>query len=79
MKTGTLAAPARTLLPGEAPLVASIARSARPATPDYLLRWSRLLTVPWTALFAFRACAPPGFTEYLKIVMRAYPRRGEHR
>lgn len=41
-----------TLLPGRTPLVVGIALAARPQTPDYLLRYSRQLTVLWTALFA---------------------------
>jgi uncharacterized membrane protein len=40
-----------TLLPGRTPLVESIAVAARPQTPDYLRRYSRRLTVMWTALF----------------------------
>ena len=41
-----------TLLPGRTPLVASIALAARPQTPDYLIAYSRKLTVLWTVLFA---------------------------
>lgn len=41
----------RTLRAGREPLIASVALAARPATPDYLLRYSRSLTVFWTALF----------------------------
>jgi uncharacterized membrane protein len=41
----------RTLLPGRQPLIVSVALAARPATPDYLLRYSRQLTVSWTAMF----------------------------
>jgi len=59
----------RTLLPGRQPLIASVALAARPATPDYLLRYSRQLTVSWTALFITMAVsdfglavfAPPGW------------------
>jgi uncharacterized membrane protein len=109
----------RTLLAGRQPLVASVALAARPATPDYLLRYSRGLTQLWTGLFAamcawdlalallgahglwsfmancgnyvlvgitiggeylfrrlrFRAYDHPGFAEYLRIVVRADPRR----
>jgi uncharacterized membrane protein len=42
----------RTLRRGETPLVVSVARAARPDTPDYLLRYSRSLTWLWTLLFA---------------------------
>lgn len=109
----------RTLVAGREPLVATVARAARPATPDYLLRYSRRLTQLWTAIFAmmfawdlglalfaphaawtamancgnyvviglavggeylfrrlrFRDYDHPGFAEYLKIVVRADPRR----
>jgi uncharacterized membrane protein len=41
----------RTLLAGRQPLIVSVALAARPATPDYLLRYSRQLTVFWTAIF----------------------------
>ncbi len=41
----------RTLLPGRQPLIVSVALAARPATPDYLLRYSRQLTVFWTGIF----------------------------
>lgn len=109
----------RTLHAGRQPLIAAIAQAARPATPDYLLRYSRRLTQLWTGIFAamalwdlalvafaphgwwsfmancanyfvigaavtleylfrrirFRDYAHPGFAEYLKIVIRADPRR----
>jgi uncharacterized membrane protein len=109
----------RTLVRGRQPLVATVALAARPATPDYLLRYSRRLTQLWTGLFAamcawdlglalfaphaawsamanggnygviglavggeylfrrlrFRHYDHPGFTEYVKIVVRADPRR----
>lgn len=41
----------RTLRAGRQPLIVSVALAARPATPDYLLRYSRQLTVFWTAIF----------------------------
>jgi uncharacterized membrane protein len=109
----------RTLRAGRQPLIVTIALAARPATPDYLLRYSRHLTVFWTGLFIaittwnlalalfapqawwsamancgnylvigvavvgeylfrrlrFRDYAHPGFSEYLKIVVNADPRR----
>jgi len=109
----------RTLAAGREPLVATVALAARPATPDYLLRYSRRLTQLWTAIFAamcswdlglalfaphaawsamanagnylvigaavggeylfrrlrFRDYDHPGFAEYVKIVIRADPRR----
>jgi uncharacterized membrane protein len=109
----------RTLAAGRQPLVATVALAARPATPDYLLRYSRRLTQLWTGIFAamcawdlglavfaphaawsfmancgnyvvigvavggeylfrrlrFRDYDHPGFAEYLKIVVRADPRR----
>jgi len=109
----------RTLFAGRQPLIATVALAARPATPDYLLRYSRRLTQLWTGLFAamcawdlalawfaphagwsamancgnylviglavggeylfrrlwFREYDHPAFTEYLKIVVRADPRR----
>jgi uncharacterized membrane protein len=109
----------RTLTAGREPLITTVARAARPATPDYLLVYSRHLTELWTGLFVAMACwdlllaafAPraawsfmanganylliggtitfeylyrrwrfrdydhPGFAEYLKIVVRADPRR----
>jgi uncharacterized membrane protein len=109
----------RTLAAGRQPLVAQVALAARPATPDYLLRYSRRLTQLWTGIFAalctwdlalalfaphawwsamancgnylvigaavggeylfrrlrFRGYDHPGFAEYLKIVVRADPRR----
>jgi uncharacterized membrane protein len=109
----------RTLRAGRRPLIASVALAARPDTPDYLLRYSRRLTVLWTGIFVamtlsdlglalfaphgwwslmancvnyllvggavageylfrrlrFRAYDHPGFAEYLKIVVRADPRR----
>ncbi|HTU65269.1 MAG TPA: hypothetical protein VMF52_04930 [Steroidobacteraceae bacterium] len=109
----------RTLRAGRQPLVTAVALAARPATPDYLLRYSRGLTVLWTGLFAamaawdlglalfaphaawtfmanganylviglavggeylyrrlrFRDYDHPGFVEYVKIVVRADPRR----
>ena len=42
----------RTLAAGRRPLITSVALAARPATPDYLLHYSRRLTQLWTALFA---------------------------
>jgi uncharacterized membrane protein len=42
----------RTLLAGRRPLVATVALTARPETPDYLLRYSRRLTQLWTGIFA---------------------------
>lgn len=104
---------------GRQPLIAGVALAAQPATPDYLVAYSRSLTVLWTAFFiamagwdaALAAFAPhlwwsfmangvnylligamvaleylfrrlrfrdydhPGFAEYLKIVVRADPRR----
>jgi uncharacterized membrane protein len=42
----------RTLAAGRQPLVAAVALAARPATPDYLLRYSRRLTQLWTGVFA---------------------------
>jgi uncharacterized membrane protein len=42
----------RTLAAGRRPLITSVALAARPATPDYLLRYSRGLTQLWTGLFA---------------------------
>jgi uncharacterized membrane protein len=109
----------RTLAAGRQPLVATVALSARPQTPDYLLRYSRRLTQLWTGIFAalsawdlglallaphaawsamancgnylviglavggeylfrrlhFREYDHPGFAEYLKIEVRADPRR----
>ena len=109
----------RTLVAGRQPLIATVALAARPATPDYLLRYSRRLTQLWTGIFAamvawdlglalfaphaawsamancgnyvviglavggeylfrrlrFRDYDHPGFAEYLKIVVRADPRR----
>jgi uncharacterized membrane protein len=109
----------RTLLSGRQPLIVAIALAARPTTPDYLLRYSRQLTVFWTGIFVaigtwdlllavfapeywwsvmancgnylvigaavggeylfrrlrFRNYAHPGFSEYLKIVVNANPRR----
>jgi uncharacterized membrane protein len=109
----------RTLRAGRQPLVAAVALAARPATPDYLLRYSRRLTQMWAGIFVamcawdlglalfaphaawsfmanfanylviglavvgeylfrrlrFRAYDHPGFAEYLKIVVRADPRR----
>jgi uncharacterized membrane protein len=41
----------RTLAAGRQPLVATVALAARPATPDYLLRYSRRLTQLWTGIF----------------------------
>jgi uncharacterized membrane protein len=43
---------AATLRRGREPLVAIVARAARPDTPDYLLRYARSLTALWAALFA---------------------------
>jgi len=109
----------RTLRAGREPLITTVARAARPATPDYLLVYSRHLTELWTGIFiamtlwdlTLATCAPraawsfmanganyvligatvtfeylyrrwrfrdydhPGFAEYLKIVVRADPRR----
>jgi len=109
----------RTLVAGRQPLIATVALAARPATPDYLLDYSRRLTQLWTGIFAamcawdlaLAVLAPhaawsfmancgnyvviglvvggeylfrrlrlgeydhPGFAEYLKIVVRADPRR----
>jgi uncharacterized membrane protein len=109
----------RTLFAGRVALVTAVAVAARPATPDYLLRYSRGLTRLWTGIFAamsawdlalalfaphaawslmancvnylviglavggeylfrrlrFRDYDHPGFAEYLKIVVRADPRR----
>lgn len=109
----------RTLFSGRQPLIVSVALAARPSTPDYLLRYSRQLTVFWTGIFVaiatwdlalaalapqqwwsvmancgnylliaaavggeylfrrlrFRDYAHPGFSEYLKIVVNANPRR----
>jgi uncharacterized membrane protein len=42
----------RTLVGGRQPLVATVALAARPATPDYLLRYARHLTQLWTGIFA---------------------------
>jgi uncharacterized membrane protein len=44
-----------TLRRGREPLIVVVARAARPDTPDYLLRYSRTLTVLWAALFAAMA------------------------
>lgn len=41
----------RTLVAGRQPLITAVAVAARPATPDYLLRYSRQLTVMWTGIF----------------------------
>jgi uncharacterized membrane protein len=109
----------RTLAAGRQSLITQVALAARPATPDYLLRYSRRLTQLWTGIFAamsswdlalalfaphaawsamancgnyvvigaavggeylyrllrYRAYDHPGFVEYLKIVVRADPRR----
>ena len=109
----------RTLVAGRQALITTVALAARPATPDYLLGYSRRLTLLWTCIFiamtlwdlALAALAPreawsfmanganylvigaavaleylfrrwrfrdydhPGFVEYLKIVVRADPRR----
>jgi uncharacterized membrane protein len=46
---------ASTLRPGRESLITAVARAARPDTPDYLLRYSRTLTVLWTLLFAAMA------------------------
>jgi uncharacterized membrane protein len=46
---------ASTLLPGRESLITAVARAARPDTPDYLLRYSRTLTVLWASLFAAMA------------------------
>lgn len=40
-----------TLRAGRQPLIVTVALAARPATPDYLLRYSRSLTLFWTWLF----------------------------
>lgn len=109
----------RTLRDGRQPLITSIAVAATPGLPDYLLRYTRQLTVFWTVLFVamvvwdaclalfaphrwwsfmanfinyliigavvaieygfrrlrFRQFDHPGFVDYLKIVVRANPRR----
>jgi glycine/D-amino acid oxidase-like deaminating enzyme len=39
------------LAAGRQPLITSVALAARPATPDYLLRYSRRLTQLWTGIF----------------------------
>jgi uncharacterized membrane protein len=41
----------RTLVAGRQPLITSVALAARPATPDYLLKYSRRLTELWTGIF----------------------------
>jgi uncharacterized membrane protein len=41
----------RTLLKGRQPLITAVALAARPATPDYLLVYSRHLTEMWTGIF----------------------------
>jgi len=41
----------RTLVAGRQPLITAVAVAARPATPDYLLRYSRHLTEMWTGIF----------------------------
>jgi len=41
----------RTLVAGRTPLITSVAVAARPATPDYLLKYSRRLTEMWTGIF----------------------------
>lgn len=46
---------ASTLRPGRESLITAVARAARPDTPDYLLRYSRTLTVLWASLFAAMA------------------------
>jgi uncharacterized membrane protein len=108
-----------TLRAGRQPLITGIAVAATPGLPDYLLRYTRRLTVFWTGLFVamvawdaalalfaphrwwsfmanfanylilgaviaveygfrrlrFRDFDHPGFADYLKIVVRANPRR----
>jgi uncharacterized membrane protein len=46
---------ASTLRSGRESLITVVARAARPDTPDYLLRYSRTLTVLWACLFAAMA------------------------
>ena len=46
---------ASTLRAGRESLITIVARAARPDTPDYLLRYSRTLTVLWASLFAAMA------------------------
>jgi uncharacterized membrane protein len=46
---------AATLRRGREPLITIVARAARPDTPDYLLAYSRTLTVLWAALFVAMA------------------------
>ena len=41
----------RTLVAGRQPLITSVALAARPATPAYLLSYSRHLTELWTGIF----------------------------
>jgi len=41
----------RTLRAGRQPLITAVALAARPATPDYLLSYSRHLTELWTGIF----------------------------
>jgi uncharacterized membrane protein len=41
----------RTLVAGRQPLITAVALAARPATPDYLLAYSRHLTQMWTGIF----------------------------
>ncbi|MEJ0086076.1 MAG: hypothetical protein WDO72_10355 [Pseudomonadota bacterium] len=41
----------RTLVAGRQPLITAVAVAARPATPDYLLAYSRHLTEMWTGIF----------------------------
>jgi uncharacterized membrane protein len=56
----------RTLFAGRQPLITTVALAARPATPDYLMAYSRHLTGLWTGIFiamtawdfALAACAP---------------------
>ena len=41
----------RTLFAGRQPLITTVALAARPATPDYLMAYSRHLTGLWTGIF----------------------------
>jgi uncharacterized membrane protein len=45
----------RTLVAGRRPLITAVALAARPATPDYLLAYSRHLTQMWTGIFVAMA------------------------
>jgi uncharacterized membrane protein len=56
----------RTLVAGRQALITTVALAARPATPDYLVAYSRRLTEMWTGIFiamtiwdfALAVCAP---------------------